>query len=65
MRNWSVNTKKINKKTLEYKLWKYEQLLNYGFDKNEKLEREFLEKYIHTLKVDEKTREYVKFLLEE
>lgn len=41
MFNWSTNEKKFKKKyPREYKLWRIVQLINYGLDEGEKLDRE-------------------------
>lgn len=38
MYNWSVDEKYLQKNPKAYKLWKMEQMINYGLD-NEKLEK--------------------------
>ena len=65
MKNWSVDEKQLKKSPKKYELWKLEQQLSYGLDKGEKIDRkkltvnwEFLEP-----RLDQKRREFIKFLL--
>ena len=45
MWNWSVDEKKFKKKyPKQYRLWRLTQLINYGLDKGEKLNREEVKK---------------------
>ena len=37
MKNWSVDEKQLKQYPEKYKLWKMEQLINYGLDEDEKL----------------------------
>lgn len=45
-----------------YKIWRLEQLANYGLD-GEKLDRSLLEKYWDRFSFDPPTRAYLAFLL--
>lgn len=63
MRNWSVDTQKLQQFPEEYQIWWYEQVLNFGIQKGEKLNRQFLRKNIEKLHVEKDTKDYVKFLL--
>lgn len=45
MYNWSVDEKKFKKKyPKEYRLWRITQLINYGLEEGEKLDREEVKK---------------------
>ena len=61
MYNWSVDLKKIKKYPEKYKIWKLEQLINFGLGK-EKLKKTDLKKYLKKLKIDSQKRKYLKFL---
>ncbi len=63
MRNWSVDETQLKKHPEEYKLWRMEQLINYGLD-GEKLDRTELKLSIDKLEIAEDMRTHLKFLLE-
>ncbi len=65
MKNWSVDENYLKKFPRKYKLWKLEQLLSYGLDKGEKINRRELIKSWSVIgpRLDPKRREFVKFLL--
>lgn len=62
MYNWSVDEKHLQKYPEKYKIWKLEQMINWGLG-GEKLNRRLLLKYWNKLFMDEPTRNYLKFLL--
>lgn len=65
MYNWSVDEKKFKKENpKKYKLWRLEQLINYGLD-GEKLDREDVKKAWPKIKnrLDEDLQKYLAFLL--
>jgi hypothetical protein len=62
MKNWSHTTLKFDKKTPEYQIWKLEQLINFGIEK-EKLSRHYLKKYFSKLNIDPDKKRYLAFLL--
>ena len=63
MYNWSIDEKKFKRKDPEaYKIWRIEQMINYGLD-TEKLNVKLVKKYWKKLFMDELTRKYLKFLL--
>jgi len=63
MYNWSVDEKKFKEKDPEgYKLWRLEQLINYGLG-DEKLDASELKKYWSKLNIDILTKKYLDFLL--
>lgn len=62
MYNWSTDTTELKKFPEKYKIWKLEQLINYGLD-GEKLDKKLLIKYWDKIRIDKYYREYLKFLL--
>ena len=65
MRNWSVDTSRFDKTSDEYEIWQLEQLLNFGLEQGEMLERPKVEKYLPFLDIDADTRNYLEFILYE
>jgi len=63
MYNWSVDVKKFKKADPEgYKIWKLEQMINYGLGE-EKLDEKLVRKYWKKFYMDDLTRRYLQFLL--
>ncbi len=62
MKNWSVDLKKLKQSPEDYKIFKLEQLINYGLD-GELLSQSELLKYWDRLTIDPKKKEYLKLLL--
>lgn len=63
MYNWSVDEKKFKKENPKaYKIWKLQQMINYGLD-GEKLDEKLVRKYWDKLFMDEPTRKFLRFLL--
>jgi len=63
MYNWSIDEKKFKKENPEgYKIWKLEQLINYGLG-GKKLNEKIVKKYWKKLFMDKLTRKYLEFLL--
>ena len=65
MRNWSTDTTRLQKNSEQYAIWKLEQQLNYGLKEEERIDYTLLKKYLPELKIDEDTRNFLKFLLVE
>lgn len=65
MRNWSVDEKKLKKSPQKYRLWKLEQQLSYGLDKDEKISRKELVKNWTAIKprLDPDRQKFLSFLL--
>ena len=63
MRNWSVDTARLEKNTEAYEIWQLEQLLNFGMSEGETLDRKKLEKYLPVLKIDRDTRNFLEYVL--
>lgn len=62
MYNWSVDEKQLKKYPEEYKIWKLEQMINWGLGE-EKLDEKLLRKYWHKLFLDPIKKKYLAFLL--
>lgn len=62
MYNWSVDEKQLKKYPEKYKIWRLEQLINWGLG-GEKISEKDIRKYWKKLFMDEPTRNYLKFLL--
>lgn len=63
MYNWSIDEKKFKKENPKgYKIWRLEQMINYGLG-NEKLNEGLVKKYWEKILMDEITKKYLKFLL--
>lgn len=62
MYNWSTDLNHLKKYPEKYKIWKLEQLINFGLGK-EKINKNDLKKYWYQLKIDPWYKEYLKFLL--
>ncbi len=64
MKNWSVDLKELKKDKEAYKIWKLEQLINFGIDK-EKLRKKELLKYLPKLKIDPYKKRLLELVLNE
>lgn len=63
MYNWSVDEKKFKNEDPErYKIWRLEQLINYGLG-GERIKEEELKEHLNKLDIDQPTRKYLEFLL--
>lgn len=62
MHNWNTDTSKWNKKSSSFKIWKLEQLINFGLN-GEKLDSNLLKKYWSKIYADTPTKNYLKLLL--
>lgn len=64
MNNWSVDTKFLKKYPEKYKIWRLEQLINFGLGK-EKLKQKDLENYWQAVKdrIDPYKRRYLEYIL--
>jgi len=62
MYNWSVDLDQLKKSPQKYRLWRLEQLINFGLGK-EKLKKGEVKKYLPHLRLDPLKRKYLKFLL--
>jgi len=62
MKNWSVDTKFLAKYPEKFKVWKLEQLINYGLG-TDKIKRSDLKKYLPHLLIDPLKKRFLEFLL--
>lgn len=62
MYNWSVDTKILKKFPEKFRIWKLEQMINFGLGE-EKINKKDLEKYFGQLHVDPQKKRYLEFLL--
>ena len=64
MYNWSTDTKELKKHPDKYKIWKLEQMINFGLN-GKKLKEFELNKYFNKLEIDPHRRKFLKLLLNE
>lgn len=62
MRNWSVNEEVLREDPKQYRLWRLEQLINYGLD-GEKINAVELRRALPELTIDPAKKSYLQFLL--
>lgn len=62
MYNWNTDTKILRKNPGKYAIWRIEQLINFGLDK-EKLDAKLVKRYWNKLRIDPKRRNALAFLL--
>ena len=62
MYNWSVDLGKLGKNSEKAKIWKLEQIVNFGLN-NEKLDRNLLKKYWGKLCLDPSRKKFFNLLL--
>ena len=64
MYNWSTDEKELKQDPERYKVWRLEQLTNYGLG-DEKLNQEELKRYLPKLSLDPARRRFLELLLHE
>ena len=62
MKNWSTNTKELEKNPATFAIWKMEQLINFGLD-GEKIKIGDLKKYWNVLKIDPSKKKFLSLFL--
>ena len=62
MYNWSTDEEALQKDTKEYAIWRLEQMVNFGLNR-EKLSEMELRKYWEKLSLDPARRAFLKLLL--
>jgi hypothetical protein len=62
MYNWSTDIKKLKKHKDKYRIWKMEQMINFGLQ-NEKLNKRELKKIWPELNIDKLKKKYLAWLL--
>jgi len=58
MKNWSTDTRELEKNKEKFTVWKLEQLINFGLDK-EKLKKDELAKVWSVLNIDNAKRKFL------
>lgn len=62
MYNWSTNISRLKKDPSAFKKWRLEQLISFGLG-GEKINKKELRKYFSSLDIDQRKRDFLKFLL--
>ncbi len=62
MHNWSTDTKQLKKNPEKYKIWKMEQMINFGLD-DEKISRKDLKENWDKITIDPARRKFLYLLL--
>lgn len=62
MYNWSTDEKELKKDPENYKIWRLEQLANFGLN-GEKIKLEDLKKYWDKIKIDPARRKFLSAIL--
>ena len=62
MYNWSTDITQLKKNPQKYRIWKLEQLINFGLN-GEKLDKKELEKNWSKLSIDPKRKKVLEFWL--
>lgn len=58
MKNWSIDTSKLEKNTEKFSIWRLEQLINFGLGK-EKIDIDELRKYWTVAQIDPFKRKFL------
>ncbi len=62
MYNWSIDTKRLKKDKEKYKIWKLEQMINYGLG-GKKLDKKILARYIDKIAIDPNKKGFLKMIV--
>ncbi|OGG05818.1 hypothetical protein A2872_03040 [Candidatus Gottesmanbacteria bacterium RIFCSPHIGHO2_01_FULL_42_12] len=62
MYNWNTDISKWNKKSTSYKIWKLEQLINFGLN-GEKLNLSLVRKHWPKLNLDPSRKRFIELIL--
>lgn len=62
MKNWTVDINVLTKYPNQYKIWRLEQMINYGLD-GQKIPRQLLIENLDKISIDPQKKKYLKFLL--
>lgn len=62
MYNWNTDLSHFNKKSHQYRIWKLEQLINFGLN-GEKLDLSLVKKYWSKLELDTQRKKFLKLIL--
>ena len=62
MRNWSTDTSRFDKNSSEFKIWKLEQLINFGLH-GDLIDTQELNTYLPDLTIEPSKRKFLELLL--
>lgn len=62
MYNWSTDLSQLKKNKREYKIWKLEQLVNFGLNK-EKISKVDIKKYWHKIEIDPARKKFLRLIV--
>lgn len=62
MHNWSTDTAQLKKNPAKYKIWKLEQLINFGLGKG-KISKKNLKKNWDNIDIDPARKKFLKIIL--
>lgn len=62
MKNWSTDTKQLQKDPRKFAIWKLEQMINFGLD-GEKISEAELKEYWNELNIDPARRKFLSLLI--
>ncbi|MEK7618308.1 MAG: hypothetical protein AAB410_04120 [Patescibacteria group bacterium] len=63
MKNWSTDTTKLQKDPEALRVWQLEQQVNFGLDKNERINEQELRRHFLKLQIDPDRRKLFELLL--
>ncbi len=63
MKNWSTDTIKLQKDPEALRIWQLEQQVNFGLDKNERINEQDLRQHFLKLQIDSDRRKLFELLL--
>ncbi|OGM91149.1 hypothetical protein A3A20_02370 [Candidatus Wolfebacteria bacterium RIFCSPLOWO2_01_FULL_45_19] len=64
MYNWSIDERRLKKNPESYKIWRLEQLVNFGLN-GRKISKNELKKYWRRIKIDPARRNFLSVILDE
>ena len=62
MKNWSTDTKKLEKDPEAFAIWRLEQTVNFGLS-DKKIDQTLLKKYFDLITIDPARKNFLSFLL--
>lgn len=62
MYNWSTDTSQLKKNNVQYKIWKLEQMVNFGLG-GEKISKTDIEKYWNDIHIDPARKKFLRLIV--
>lgn len=62
MKNWSTDTSELQKDEKKFSIWRLEQLINFGLDK-ERIDHSELKKHWNTINIDPFKKKFLSLFL--